>query len=155
LSGPKLTKDFIREIFYNSTEIKIMKQKINSKKTFVSIDLSLKKSGISSLNEIISKYDIYVDKDENPEIFWMGLQKYTVINNGEELSLPRKEFSLLLLLISKPEKVFTREEIYSAIWGDSIVVGDRTIDVHIRKLREKIGEDYIRTVKGVGYKFVD
>ena len=63
--------------------------------------------------------------------------------------------AVVLLLISKPEKVFTREEIYSAIWGDSIVVGDRTIDVHIRKLREKIGEDYIRTVKGVGYKFVD
>ncbi|MCR5456273.1 MAG: response regulator transcription factor [Bacteroidales bacterium] len=82
-------------------------------------------------------------------------EKYTVSNNGEELSLPRKEFSLLLLLISKPEKVFTREEIYTQIWGDTIVVGDRTIDVHIRKLREKIGEDYIKTVKGVGYKFVD
>ena len=82
-------------------------------------------------------------------------EKYTVINDGVELALPRKEFSLLLLLISKPEKVFTRDEIYSAIWGDSIVVGDRTIDVHIRKLREKIGEDYIRTVKGVGYKFVE
>ena len=82
-------------------------------------------------------------------------EKYTVTHNGEELSLPRKEFSLLLLLISKPEKVFTRDEIYNTIWGDTIVVGDRTIDVHIRKLREKIGEDYIRTVKGVGYKFVE
>lgn len=82
-------------------------------------------------------------------------EKYTVINDGVELALPRKEFSLLLLLISKPEKVFTRDEIYSAIWGDAIVVGDRTIDVHIRKLREKIGEKYIKTVKGVGYKFVD
>ena len=82
-------------------------------------------------------------------------EKYTVTNNGVELSLPRKEFSLLLLLISKPEKVFTRDEIYTQIWGDTIVVGDRTIDVHIRKLREKIGEEYIKTVKGVGYKFVD
>jgi two-component system alkaline phosphatase synthesis response regulator PhoP len=82
-------------------------------------------------------------------------EKYTVTNNGVELSLPRKEFSLLLLLISKPEKVFTRDEIYTSIWGDTIVVGDRTIDVHIRKLREKIGEEYIKTVKGVGYKFVD
>jgi two-component system alkaline phosphatase synthesis response regulator PhoP len=82
-------------------------------------------------------------------------EKYTVSNNGEELALPRKEFSLLLLLISKPEKVFTREEIYTQIWGDTIVVGDRTIDVHIRKLREKIGEEYIKTVKGVGYKFVE
>ena len=88
LSGPKVTKDFIREIFYNSTEIKIMKKNINTEKTFVSIGLSLKKSGISSLSDIISQYDIYVDKDENPEIFWMGLQKYTVINqadkNGED-----------------------------------------------------------------------
>jgi two-component system alkaline phosphatase synthesis response regulator PhoP len=82
-------------------------------------------------------------------------EKYTVSNNGVELALPRKEFSLLLLLISKPEKVFTRDEIYTQIWGDTIVVGDRTIDVHIRKLREKIGEEYIKTVKGVGYKFVD
>ena len=73
-------------------------------------------------------------------------EKYTVTNNGVELSLPRKEFSLLLLLISKPEKVFTRDEIYTSIWGDTIVVGDRTIDVHIRKLREKIGEEYIKTV---------
>jgi two-component system alkaline phosphatase synthesis response regulator PhoP len=82
-------------------------------------------------------------------------EKYTVSNNGVELALPRKEFSLLLLLISKPEKVFTRDEIYTQIWGDTIVVGDRTIDVHIRKLREKIGEEYIKTVKGVGSKFVD
>ena len=84
LSGPKLTKDFIREMFYNSTEMKITKQKINSKKTFISIDLSLEKSGILSLNEIISQYDIYIDKDENPEIFWMGLQKYTIINKVDK-----------------------------------------------------------------------
>ena len=69
--------------------------------------------------------------------------------------LPKKEFELLELLVSKPDKVFTREEIYSAIWGDNIIVGDRTIDVHIRKLREKIGQDNIRTIKGVGYKFVE
>jgi len=82
-------------------------------------------------------------------------ERYVVINSGDEISLPRKEFALLVLLMSKPDKVFTREEIYNTIWGNSIVVGDRTIDVHIRKLREKIGEDYIRTIKGVGYKFVD
>ena len=81
LSGPKLTKDFLREIFYNSTEINVISQKINSEKTFVSMDVSFKKSGIASLSDIISQYDIYIDKDENPEIFWMGLQKYTVINN--------------------------------------------------------------------------
>ncbi|MBQ5451686.1 MAG: response regulator transcription factor [Bacteroidales bacterium] len=117
---------------------------------------------VSRVSALLKRFGKTEDAPESPEsnIIRLGdlvidKEKYTVINNGEELSLPRKEFSLLLLLISKPEKVFTREEIYSAIWGDSIVVGDRTIDVHIRKLREKIGEDYIRTVKGVGYKFVD
>jgi two-component system alkaline phosphatase synthesis response regulator PhoP len=117
---------------------------------------------VSRVSALLKRFGKTEEVPENLEssIIRMGnlvidKEKYTVINNGEELSLPRKEFSLLLLLISKPEKVFTREEIYSAIWGDSIVVGDRTIDVHIRKLREKIGEDYIRTVKGVGYKFVD
>jgi two-component system alkaline phosphatase synthesis response regulator PhoP len=71
----------------------------------------------------------------------------------QELQLPKKEFELLTLLIGKPGKVFKREEIYNQIWGNELFVGDRTIDVHIRKLREKIGEDRIRTVKGIGYKF--
>jgi DNA-binding response OmpR family regulator len=66
-----------------------------------------------------------------------------------------KEFELLLLLTSKPDKVFTRDEIYSRVWGEDIIVGDRTIDVHIRKLREKLGNDHITTIKGVGYKFVE
>ncbi|MBI9063565.1 MAG: response regulator transcription factor [Marinilabiliaceae bacterium] len=81
-------------------------------------------------------------------------ERYLVINNGEELVLPKKEFELLVLLVSKPGKVFTRDEIYNAVWGDNIIVGDRTIDVHIRKLREKIGQDTIKTIKGVGYKYV-
>ena len=97
LSGPKLTKDFLREIFYNSTEINVTKQKINDEKTFVSMDVSFKKNGIASLSDIISQYDIYIDKDDNPEIFWMGLQKYTVINkfnkNGEDLFLFRFNFT--------------------------------------------------------------
>ena len=80
LSGPKLTKNFIREIFYNSSEMKIIKQKINKEKTFISMDISFKKDGIASLSDIISQYDIYIDKDENPELFWVGLQKYTVVN---------------------------------------------------------------------------
>ncbi|MFA8433942.1 MAG: response regulator transcription factor [Marinifilaceae bacterium] len=82
-------------------------------------------------------------------------ERYLISLEGNELTLPRKEFELLVLLVSKPQKVFTRDEIYTSIWGEKIIVGDRTIDVHIRKLREKIGEKYIRTVKGVGYKFVD
>ncbi len=82
-------------------------------------------------------------------------ERYLVIKKGKDISLPRKEFELLSLLISKPEKVFTREEIFDRVWGENIVVGDRTIDVHIRKLREKIGEKHIQTVKGIGYKYVD
>jgi two-component system, OmpR family, alkaline phosphatase synthesis response regulator PhoP len=81
-------------------------------------------------------------------------EKYLVYRKKKELYLPKKEFELLLLLASKPDKVFLRDEIYNAIWGEDIIVGDRTIDVHIRKLREKIGEKTIKTVKGVGYKFV-
>ena len=82
-------------------------------------------------------------------------ERYVVVADGKELDLPKKEFELLLLLASKPDRVFTRDDIYSSVWGDNIIVGDRTIDVHIRKLREKIGQDYIKTIKGVGYKFVD
>src|SRR5574343_309128 len=80
-------------------------------------------------------------------------EKYLVFKNGNEVILPKKEFKLLELLVSKPGKVFTREFILEKIWGDEVVVGDRTIDVHIRKLREKLGESNIKTVKGVGYKF--
>jgi len=80
-------------------------------------------------------------------------EKYIVKIHGKEMLLPKKEFELLLLLSSKPGKVFTRESIFTHIWGDDVVVGDRTIDVHIRKLREKIGDNRIVTIKGVGYKF--
>ena len=79
---------------------------------------------------------------------------YTVVKNGENISLPKKQFELLALLMSKPEQVFNREEIFAAIWGKSNSSSDRTIDVHIRKLREKIGDNHIRTLKGVGYQFV-
>ncbi|MCP9198738.1 response regulator transcription factor [Gramella sp. GC03-9] len=81
-------------------------------------------------------------------------EEYKIIQNGEEMALPRKEFELLSLLTSKPGKVFKREDILDKVWGNEIVVGGRTIDVHIRKLREKIGDDMIKTIKGVGYKFV-
>ena len=80
-------------------------------------------------------------------------EKHSVFKNGVEIALPKKEFRLFALLSSKPGKVFTREFILDQVWGDEVVVGDRTIDVHIRKLREKIGDDYFKTVKGVGYKF--
>lgn len=80
-------------------------------------------------------------------------ERFVVVKNNKELILPRKEFQLLALLYSKPHKVFSREEIYATIWGTEVIVGDRTIDVHIRKLRTKIGEDHIVTIKGVGYKY--
>jgi len=81
-------------------------------------------------------------------------EEYKIINDGVELILPRKEFELLALLTSKPNKVFKREVILDRVWGNEVVVGGRTIDVHIRKLREKIGESHFKTIKGVGYKFV-
>lgn len=83
----------------------------------------------------------------------MDLERISVTRGDDVLQLPKKEFELLALLMSKPGKVFMRDEIYSRIWGNDIFVGDRTIDVHIRKLREKIGDDRIGTVKGMGYKF--
>jgi two-component system, OmpR family, alkaline phosphatase synthesis response regulator PhoP len=116
---------------------------------------------ISRLKALLKRYRV----DELPEqktkekILEMGelkidVERYMVYKDGEEIILPKKEFSLLLLLVSKPHKVFMREEIFSKVWGNDIIVGERTIDVHIRKLREKIGEDLIQTVKGVGYKYV-
>lgn len=80
-------------------------------------------------------------------------EKHLVIKGKEEIMLPRKEFQLLLLFASKPNRVFNRDEIFAKIWGSDVIVGERTIDVHIRKLREKTGIDNIKTVKGVGYKF--
>lgn len=82
-------------------------------------------------------------------------ERYLVMKNGERIVLPRKEFSLLCLLQSKPGKLFTREEIYDKVWGSDVVVGERTIDVHVRNLRKRIGERHIVTVKGVGYKYED
>ncbi len=82
-------------------------------------------------------------------------EEYKIIKNTEEINLPRKEFELLALLASKPGKVFKRDAILKYVWGNDVVVGGRTIDVHIRKLREKIGDERFKTVKGVGYKFVE
>ena len=80
-------------------------------------------------------------------------EEYKIIMTDKEIVLPRKEFELFYLLASKPGKVFKREEILDKVWGNEVIVGGRTIDVHIRKLREKIGEEYFKTIKGVGYKF--
>jgi len=113
----------------------------------------------------ISKVKALLRRLKNQEGSWEDILKvgklvinreeYKVVNKGEELTLPRKEFELLALLASKPDKVFKREVILDKVWGQEVVVGGRTIDVHIRKLREKIGESHFKTVKGVGYKFVE
>jgi two-component system alkaline phosphatase synthesis response regulator PhoP len=86
--------------------------------------------------------------------FVIDRNKFLIIKDNIEINLPKKEFELLFLLVSKPGNVFTRDDIMNKVWGSEIIVGDRTIDVHIRKLREKIGDLYFKTVKGVGYKFV-
>ena len=103
----------------------------------------LKRRGITKdTNAIIELGDIFIDKE-----------KHLTTYKGQQVIFAKKEFKLLKLLISKPGKVFTREEILEKVWGTDIIVGDRTIDVHIRKLREKLADHYIKTVKGVGYKF--
>ncbi len=99
-----------------------------------------------------------IDKNKSEKIIEVAgikidKEKYAVQQNGTEIVFPKKEFELLYLLMSKPGKVFNRNEILNSVWGGDVVVGDRTIDVHIRKLREKLGDDYFRTIKGVGYKF--
>lgn len=94
------------------------------------------------------------DSNINAGDLVINREEYKIIRGKEEIILPRKEFELLALLASKPGKVFKREEILDRVWGNEVVVGGRTIDVHIRKLREKIGEERFKTVKGVGYKFV-
>lgn len=98
------------------------------------------------------------DEEQNSETLNVGgieinREEYKIIKEGIEIVLPRKEFELFYLLASKPGKVFKREEILDKVWGNEVIVGGRTIDVHIRKLREKIGEELFKTIKGVGYKF--
>ncbi len=104
-----------------------------------------KKYKLNTTNkDIIQIADIEINKE-----------KYLVTRQGDQspIVLPKKEFELLFLLASKPGKVFSREEIFKKIWGSEVIVGNRTIDVHIRKIREKVGEGYIKTIKGIGYKF--
>src|SRR5690554_817127 len=109
---------------------------------------------ISRINALLRRNGSRQRKIEDSHGLTINREKYIVTLNGEVIQLPRKEFELLALLNSKPGVVFEREQILSSVWGDGIVVGDRTIDVHVRKLREKLGAHYIQTVKGVGYKFV-
>ncbi|MBN1952292.1 MAG: response regulator transcription factor [Bacteroidales bacterium] len=114
---------------------------------------------LSRLNAIIRRYGMRESLNaSNDQVVRLNdlvidSEKHMVFKGERELTLPRKEFNLLLLLTSRPSRVFTREEIFEQLWGTDVFVGDRTIDVYIRKLREKIGNNSIKTIKGVGYKF--
>jgi two-component system, OmpR family, alkaline phosphatase synthesis response regulator PhoP len=112
---------------------------------------------VSRVKALLRRYQEEPESNEGKILsvneFAIDREKYVVVKEGMEFHLPRKEFELLSLLVSKPDRVFTREEILSAIWGDDVIVGDRTIDVHVRKIREKLKTENIRTVKGVGYKY--
>ncbi len=102
----------------------------------------LRRTAKKEVDAIVNIKDLTIDRE-----------KFSVYKGNQEIVLAKKQFELLNLLISKPGKVFSREEIFNKIWGPDVLVGDRTIDVHIRKLREKLGENYIKTLKGIGYKF--
>lgn len=108
------------------------------------IQALLRRSGRPSDEETneIRLHNLVIDK-----------QRVVIFKDGQPIELPRKEFEIIWLLASRPGRVFTREEIFDKIWGSDIIVGNRTIDVHIRKLRERVGEEYVKTVKGIGYKF--
>ena len=112
---------------------------------------------ISKVKSLLRRFKT---QDDSQQILKLGnitinREEYKILVDTQEMVLPRKEFELLSLLASKPGKVFKREDILDRVWGNDVVVGGRTIDVHIRKLREKIGEQKFKTIKGVGYKFVE
>ena len=112
---------------------------------------------VSKVKGLLRRLKKVISKDINEIVFddiKIDREKYKVYISNNVLNLPRKEFELLYLLASKPDKVYKREKIMETVWGSEVVVGDRTIDVHIRKLREKVGDKYFKTIKGVGYKFV-
>ena len=112
---------------------------------------------VSKVKGLLRRLKKLIENDINKiefENIKIDREKYKVYISDKTLNLPRKEFELLYLLASKPDKVFKRDKIMEMVWGGEVIVGDRTIDVHIRKLREKIGDKYFKTVKGVGYKFV-
>lgn len=119
---------------------------------------------VSKIKALLKRKDRHINNEEGTKVETLEVkaknitvdrERYIVTKAGQEFILPKKEFELIYLLSSQPDKVFMRDEIYSSVWGDDSFVGDRTIDVHIRKLRKRFGENMIRTIKGVGYKFSD
>ncbi|MFA7275118.1 MAG: response regulator transcription factor [Crocinitomicaceae bacterium] len=111
---------------------------------------------VAKINALFRRVDrLSVGNDLKSSSVVINRDKFVAELDGKVIHLPKKEFELLELLVSRPGKVFTRDQIMSSVWGDETIVGERTIDVHIRKLREKLGDAYIRTMKGVGYTFND
>lgn len=110
---------------------------------------------ISKIESLLRRFDTKQVKETSSKGLVINRDKFYVEINNERLILPKKEFELLEALAALPGKVFSREQILATVWGNDTIVGERTIDVHIRKLREKLGNDYIRTVKGVGYTFAE
>ena len=110
---------------------------------------------VSRINAMLRRKGMIEAENKESKGLIINREKYLVEKDGKVLQLPRKEFELLALLASKPGDVFERDNILEKVWGTDIVVGDRTIDVHIRKLREKIGEQRIKTIKGIGYKYTN
>ncbi|MEC4051099.1 response regulator transcription factor [Flavobacterium sp. SUN046] len=110
---------------------------------------------VSKVKALLRRLKEETNSSENLNVggIVINREEYKIVKDGAEIILPRKEFELFYLLASKPGKVFKREEILDKVWGNEVIVGGRTIDVHIRKLREKIGDDLFKTIKGVGYKF--
>jgi len=135
-------EDYSQIAGFNAGADDYLKKPIKPKILLSKVKSLLRRISIDQ-DEIIELEDLIIDRSS-----------YKVSLSGNELNLPRKEFELLYLLASRPGKVFKREYILESVWGKDVVVGDRTIDVHIRKLREKIGDTFFKTVKGVGYKFV-
>lgn len=124
----------------NDYIVKIIKPKVLISKINALLQLTTK---AAELTKVIELGDLIIDKDN-----------FKVSKNGESFLLPKKEFDLLYLLASNTQKVFKREEILDKVWGNDVIVGERTIDVHIRRLREKLGDNTIKTLKGIGYKLV-
>ncbi len=109
---------------------------------------------MSKIKSLLRRKQIETTNQTSNDRLIIDQERFIIIKDGKNIFLPKKEFEIISLLASKPDKVFSREDIYRKIWGNKIIVGDRTIDVHIRKIRQKIGENIIITIKGVGYKFI-
>ncbi|MCX6251782.1 MAG: response regulator transcription factor [Bacteroidetes bacterium] len=110
---------------------------------------------ISRVNALLRRRPEDKTRDQKTTIgnLVIDRERYMIVKNGQDIAFPRKEFELLSLLTSKPNKVYSREEIFEEVWGDDVIVGDRTIDVHIRRIRERLNDENIKTIKGVGYKY--